>query len=33
VPGFIEKALAEQSLPGLLANFKARAEKLGSGKA
>jgi ribosome-associated toxin RatA of RatAB toxin-antitoxin module len=28
VPGFIEKALAEQSLPGLLANFKARAEKL-----
>ena len=33
VPGFIEKALAEQSLPGLLANFKARAEKLNSGKA
>ena len=33
VPGFIEKALAEQSLPGLLANFKARAEKLSSGKA
>ncbi len=28
VPGFIEKALAEQGLPGLLANFKARAEKL-----
>ena len=28
VPGFIEKALAEQSLPALLANFKARAEKL-----
>ena len=28
VPGFIEKALAEQSLPGLLSNFKARAEKL-----
>jgi coenzyme Q-binding protein COQ10 len=28
VPGFIEKALAEQQLPGLLANFKARAEKL-----
>ena len=28
VPGFIEKALAEQSLPTLLANFKARAEKL-----
>lgn len=28
VPGFIEKLLAEQSLPGLLANFKARAEKL-----
>ena len=33
VPGFIEKALAEQSLPGLLANFKARAEKLNSAKA
>ena len=33
VPGFIEKALAEQSLPGLLANFKARAEKLHGGKA
>ena len=33
VPSFIEKALAEQSLPGLLANFKARAEKLNSGKA
>ena len=28
VPGFIEKALAEQQLPGLLSNFKARAEKL-----
>ena len=28
VPGFIEKALAEQSLPSLLANFKNRAEKL-----
>ncbi len=28
VPGFIEKALAEQSLPGLLANFKKRAESL-----
>ncbi len=28
VPGFIEKMLAEQSLPGMLANFKARAEKL-----
>lgn len=28
VPGFIEKALAEQSLPGLLQNFKSRAEKL-----
>ncbi len=28
VPGFIEKALAEQSLPGLLNNFKNRAEKL-----
>ena len=33
VPGFIEKALAEQSLPGLMANFKARAEKLHGGKA
>ena len=33
VPGFIEKALAEHSLPGLLANFKARAEKLNSAKA
>ena len=33
VPGFIEKALAEQSLPGLLANFKARAEKLHGGRA
>jgi coenzyme Q-binding protein COQ10 len=32
VPGFIEKALAEQQLPGLLANFKARAEKLHSAK-
>jgi coenzyme Q-binding protein COQ10 len=32
VPGFIEKALAEQSLPSLLANFKARAEKLHSAK-
>ena len=28
VPGFIEKALAEQNLPGLLTNFKNRAEKL-----
>jgi coenzyme Q-binding protein COQ10 len=28
VPSFIEKALAEQQLPSLLANFKARAEKL-----
>ena len=28
VPGFIERMLAEQSLPGLLANFKARAESL-----
>lgn len=28
VPGFIEKALAEQSLPALLTNFKNRAEKL-----
>jgi ribosome-associated toxin RatA of RatAB toxin-antitoxin module len=28
VPGFIERALAEQSLPGLLQNFKSRAEKL-----
>jgi coenzyme Q-binding protein COQ10 len=33
VPGFIEKVLAEQQLPGLLANFKARAEKLHGGKA
>lgn len=33
VPGFIEKALAEQSLPSLLANFKARAEKLHGKKA
>jgi ribosome-associated toxin RatA of RatAB toxin-antitoxin module len=33
VPGFIEKVLAEQNLPGLLANFKARAEKLHGGKA
>ena len=32
VPGFIEKALAEQSLPGMLANFKARAEKLHGAK-
>jgi len=31
VPAFIEKALAEQSLPGLLANFKARAENLHGG--
>ena len=32
VPAFVEKALAENQLPGLLANFKARAEKLhGSG--
>jgi len=28
VPSFIEKALAETSLPGMLSNFKARAEKL-----
>jgi coenzyme Q-binding protein COQ10 len=28
VPSFIEKALAEQSLPSLLANFKKRAESL-----
>lgn len=28
VPGFIEKVLAEQNLPGLLQNFKNRAEKL-----
>ena len=33
VPGFIEKALAEQSLPGLLTNFKNRAEKLHPKKA
>jgi hypothetical protein len=32
VPGFIERALAESSLPGLLQNFKARAEKLSGGK-
>ena len=32
VPGFIEKALAESSLPALLANFKARAEKLHGAK-
>jgi coenzyme Q-binding protein COQ10 len=32
VPGFIEKALAEQQLPSLLANFKARAEKLHGAK-
>jgi ribosome-associated toxin RatA of RatAB toxin-antitoxin module len=28
VPSFIEKALAEQQLPALLANFKKRAESL-----
>lgn len=28
VPGFVEKALAEQSLPALLDNFKKRAERL-----
>jgi ribosome-associated toxin RatA of RatAB toxin-antitoxin module len=28
VPSFIEKALAETSLPTMLTNFKARAEKL-----
>ena len=28
VPGFVEKALAETSLPALLDNFKKRAEKL-----
>ncbi len=28
VPGFIERALAEAELPGLLQNFKSRAEKL-----
>jgi ribosome-associated toxin RatA of RatAB toxin-antitoxin module len=32
VPSFIEKVLAEQNLPGLLANFKARAEKLHAAK-
>jgi coenzyme Q-binding protein COQ10 len=33
VPGFIEKMLAEQNLPGLLQNFKKRIEALhGSGK-
>jgi coenzyme Q-binding protein COQ10 len=32
VPGFIEKMLAEQNLPGLLQNFKKRTEALhGSG--
>lgn len=31
VPSFIEKALAEQSLPSLLANFKKRAEGLHGG--
>jgi ribosome-associated toxin RatA of RatAB toxin-antitoxin module len=33
VPSFIEKALAETSLPQLLKNFKARAEKLYPAKA
>ncbi|HUJ26941.1 MAG TPA: SRPBCC family protein, partial [Myxococcales bacterium] len=33
VPGFIERVLAEQSLPGLLANFKKRAEALGAPRA
>ena len=33
VPGFIEKALAEQQLPALLTNFKNRAEKLHGSKA
>ena len=28
VPAFVEKALAENQLPGMLGNFKARAEKL-----
>jgi hypothetical protein len=28
VPASLEKALAEQGLPNMLANFKARAEKL-----
>ena len=28
VPSSLEKALAEQGLPNMLANFKARAEKL-----
>jgi ribosome-associated toxin RatA of RatAB toxin-antitoxin module len=33
VPGFVEKMLAEQNLPGLLQNFKKRTEALhGSGK-
>ena len=33
VPGFIERVLAEQSLPGLLANFKKRAESLNAPRA
>jgi ribosome-associated toxin RatA of RatAB toxin-antitoxin module len=33
VPSFIEKALAEQQLPTLLANFKKRAESLHAKKA
>jgi coenzyme Q-binding protein COQ10 len=32
VPGFVEKALAETSLPDLLANFKKRAESLHGAK-
>ena len=32
VPSSLEKALAEQGLPNMLANFKARAEKLHAAK-
>ncbi len=31
MPGGLERALAEQGLPRMLANFKARAEKLAAG--
>jgi ribosome-associated toxin RatA of RatAB toxin-antitoxin module len=33
VPSMVERMLAEQSLPGLLANFKKRIESLNAGKA
>jgi coenzyme Q-binding protein COQ10 len=33
VPSMVERMLAEQSLPGLLANFKKRVESLHPGKA